>query len=580
MLSRARALLLSTVLPLLGCPTDAQTADARADLRADLPALDARRDQRVVDPRHQARVFALNPVATPTPALVELTGLAGDAAGALTSAAGKDGVRRLAVYACVDEGATLSAPGLGVQRICTLRQRASSETNGSFIYEDWTAATQGTFDVADRHAEVSLYYHASKIYDFITSAEVGLGDVMAARHLVGGKPVPLTLIANYQLPVSSTQTALAPANMAALLMRESGQLGMWSVQGLTGVSGDVLMFGQGLKADFAYDGETVYHELGHWISSSTAQLSHVVTIDSYGLDATANAVAEGISDTFAFLVSRRARLFDYLDTIGGPGFLRDLELIFKAPQDLIGMEVSDGMILGSATWAALQQLKKDGVAEPRFARVLVRALQALSVWQARVSFARFGDAFLKALADDGVPAAPVEAVRQIFQARGLYEAVRARDISAFDGTDGRRHVIFTGGVVAMPWNVFPVLDGTAISPAYVQCYVDAKAGASTLTLSAVLRLTPGQTVTDLAYKLFVRAGSPILYTRTGSGTAVTVAVDKTLEPALTKIQTPSGEATLATWTLLVTPGARTYLQPVNYGQASGALRELKVVLGP
>jgi hypothetical protein len=50
-----------------------------------------------------------------------------------------------------------------------------------------------------------------------------------------------------------------------------------------------------------------------------------------------------------------------------------------------------------------------------------------------------------------------------------------------------------------------------------------------------------------------------------------------VEPALTKIQTSSGEATLATWTLSVTPGARTYLQPVNYSQASGALRELPLV---
>ena len=81
---------------------------------------------------------------------------------------------------------------------------------------------------------------------------------------------------------------------------------------------------------------------------------------------------------------------------------------------------------------------------------------------------------------------------------------------------------------------------------------------------------PGEGQADLAYRLFVRKGSPILYTPAGTGSTVTVAMDEAVAPVVTNGQ--------ATWTVNVSPGTRTYLHFVNYGQASGALARLRTTM--
>ena len=51
-------------------------------------------------------------------------------------------------------------------------------------------------------------FHATKFYDFLTSAEVGVFDRLPDRHRDGDELVPITLVANYQRP--STGERLSP----------------------------------------------------------------------------------------------------------------------------------------------------------------------------------------------------------------------------------------------------------------------------------------------------------------------------------------------------------------------------------
>ncbi|NOZ84991.1 MAG: hypothetical protein GXP49_01765, partial [Deltaproteobacteria bacterium] len=135
-------------------------------------------------PSNLALVFPINPVATPSMEKLVLPA-ANDAKGVLVSPADADGLRRLAVYSCADEGATNTiniGHGPTVQRICSLVQRANKNDNGSFVYTDYEDAVAGIFDPDDIHAEVSAFYHASKFYEFFTRPEVGLFDSIPLRH--------------------------------------------------------------------------------------------------------------------------------------------------------------------------------------------------------------------------------------------------------------------------------------------------------------------------------------------------------------------------------------------------------------
>ena len=63
-------------------------------------------------------------------------------------------------------------------------------------------------------------------------------------------------------------------------------------------SNGVMIFGQGTRADLAYDAEVLYHELTHAAVDRTAQFQGVP--DPFGIDSDPDAINEGTADTFAF----------------------------------------------------------------------------------------------------------------------------------------------------------------------------------------------------------------------------------------------------------------------------------------
>ena len=372
-----------------------------------------------------AKVFEINPVRTPDPAHVTLHDVADDVGGVLTSAEDEQGIRKLRVFTCVDEGETVWIMGVGEQRVCTLRQLANKNRNGNFIYEDWEEDVSGRFNPEDVHAEVSLYYHARKIYRFIISPEVGVFDHLPGRHMVHGNPAPVNLVANYRLPVPVGNGGLAPATVAFFVPWEYMEMGMASFTGLLGYDGDFLAFGQAPHMDFAYDGETVYHEFGHAINNATAGLEGT-TPDRYGLTNLGSALDEGLADTFAFLVSMNPILFEYLDHHQGGGFIRDARADRRFPRDLTGLTVHDGNIISAANWEVLTYLKAEaGFDEARFARVLLRTLTRLATATTWTTFQQYADAFLHVLDDEGY-AQHHNAVRQFVAGDRIWTRKRHR----------------------------------------------------------------------------------------------------------------------------------------------------------
>ena len=502
-------------------------------------------------------------MATPDPEEVTLPWVAEDADGALTSAAGEDGVRLLRVFSCEDEGETTTLMGYGQLRICTLRQRADKGDNGDFAYQDWDAAVAGEYDPDDVHAEVSLYWHASRAYELITSAEVGLFDRLPGIHDADGEAVPLNLVANYRWPVSASADALEPTAMAFHMPHEYMSMGMDQYTGLLGYAGDFLAFGQGSQADFAYDGETVYHEFGHVVTRSVGGLENHLYVDEYGLCNLTNALEQGLTETLVFLLSGRSTLFDYLDQVSATGgYLREADNDDVYPANLQGMDPFDGMVVAGAHWDLHQEL--EGCDERCYARLLLLSLQENQRGDLEHSFSRYAETFLGVLEAEGLED-QLDMARETLEARGLFEEERSREIPA-DGS----LALYLGGAQQAAWNTWLDLqDGDQLRPmstATVQTWVE-PAGTE-LELQAWLYESSDamglvEDPSDWDLRIFLRAERPVVYGETAHG-AYSAERDAELVPELEE----SGGATRASWTLEgLLPGQRLYLHFVNFGEA-------------
>lgn len=534
-------------------------------------------------PTNAALVFEISPVATPDPVEVNLAWAADDLDGVLTSQAGADGLRKLRVFSCCDEGRTNHGIDFKTQRICTLRQLANKIENGNFIYQDWDNAVNGVFDPLDIHAEVSLFYHAQKFYRFITSTEVGVFDRIPGRHEVGQQLLPINLVANYRLPASN---GLQPFPMAMYVPSEHMQMGMADIYGLLDYQGDFLVFGQGPQADFAYDGDTVYHEFGHLMNRATAGLEYKIWADQYGLSNLTNALEQGLAETFVFLVSGHSTLFSYLEQVTTTGgFERDVDNQAVFPDDIRGIDQFDGLIIAGANWEAFKFLEEQAAFTPeRFARLLVLCLLNMADSQAMYTFTDYAESFLDQLSPEGF-GQYTESIRAIFEQRGLFQAVRAKDISAYRAAD--HHSLYFGGTLDRPWNTWMTAregdQSIDIAPAYIQTLVDTPAAVNSLQICAYMLALPDSfgmypSPDDWDVKLYVRQGQPVIYELQEDGQYL-VQRDLVVEPVVEKRITPYGEVDFATWIVdNPDPHTRYYLHFVNLGSSSGMLLDIDLLL--
>ncbi len=510
-------------------------------------------------PTNEALVFPINPVATPDPVNVELR-VADDSSGVLVSPEDENGLRRLAAYTCLDEGATNTinvGQGPEEQRICTLVQRANKETNGDFIYDDYTRAVSGVFDADDIHAEVEAFYHADKFYEFFTRPEVGVFNEIPNRH--GDDNAAISLVANFQQPVDSSSNALAPMNMAMYFPKENLSVGMAAIYGLEGLPGDVIILGQGNKADFAYDGETVYHEMGHLMNRALVHLSYTISVDAYGMSSLENALEQGLAETMTFLVSGKSGLFDYIDTHAGPGFFRDADNELVYPDDFRGIDQADAMITAGAMWDAFEILKNAGLDDIALTRLLLLSMQSLDASTADLTLADWANAFTTIMEDEG-HGAHRAAIETVFEERGLLTEERARPLEA--GAEGL--LLNLRGTYPATWNRVLTLETADGDLPVATAFVQLKAGpfdtARDCTLTATQRIPAGSggmtpVLDDWDVRLLVRADAPVTYTLSGFWRA-TVEADGQLLP------NPTRDGNLQ-FTIPFPKDGRVYIHPVN-----------------
>lgn len=526
----------------------------------------------------EARLFTIDPVVTPAPADITLGWVADDLDGSLTSARDDEGIRKIQAFTCVDEGQTIYVLGVGEQKICTLRQLANKYENGNFVYEDWEKDINGEYNDTDIAAEVAAYYHAQKIYDFVTAPEVGVFDHLPGRHKVKGKSVPINIVANYRSPVPAGAEPLAPSDVAFYQpFDEAGSI-MQRVDGLTESAGDYIVLGQAESWDFAYGGQSIYHEFGHAIVKSTANTGMIYP-DVYGLNQLPRNLNEGIANTFAFLVSDTPLLHAYLEEMH-EGFLTHADNASSFPADIHGFAVGDGDIVLGANWSALQYLKEHAAfSNQLFTRMLLKTLINMKLPDGRNTFQQYATIFLETLAQEGYEESVPE-IRDIFDSHGLLDDVRAKDITGYD--EGNEYLYMGGNSVA-PWNTVLFVtaeDATPVSPGYVQTYVDLGEGETSVVLDTFLFEIPSMApFGDFTLKLYGRQGAPISWD-IGDKNSVTVERNFVAEPELKEVETDHGTFLNAIWRIKgLTAGTRYYFQFVNYGVTEGVIGGILVQKG-
>jgi hypothetical protein len=467
---------------------------------------------------NKAKVFEENPVSTPDPIEVDLLWVADDAEGKLSAEADENGLRKIVAVNCPDLGETFEYDA-GYQKYefqrCTLKQMANKEENGNFIYEDWNSGLKYNFDTDDIYPEIALYYHMTKIYNYL--AGLGLKEYTELPNHEGTKPI--LGIANFQILgyYAGYNTAdLKPMDNAFFSAYDPYFAEMFYGDFEYNTS-DALVFGQGTKADFAYDGDVIYHEFGHGVVDGIANFEYEGWPDKYGFTNEIMGMNEGMADVFSFIITEDPCLAEYVakgtgatESIDGFKCLRTTTNPNKVNEDFNGEAHNDGLPLVGAHWEIYKKMLENGFTKDDFARIFLTAL--MSVPSNEIGYKAWGELMVKAT-KESVAADLKDDVKQILTDRGYFEEIRARNVM------NPTEYFFVGGVGDGYYNLstntvkIEYDDGIVeeVAPMYVQLYFDVPECIDTLTISGMPYSDTGDMRNVPEFSAFIREGKPITW---------------------------------------------------------------------
>ncbi|HLT35430.1 MAG TPA: hypothetical protein VK034_04070, partial [Enhygromyxa sp.] len=288
----------------------------------------------------RARVFQTNPASTPKAVEVELGGID------VTEAGHPLVGDRIRSFNC-----TLEPPGEDeiqpwwAEGKCYAVHRALSDENGDFFVPlPEVILPADNADDDDLYAELSMYYHAERFID-----EMKRFGVDAFKCELS------TMLANYRTSALSTaypDLDYTPLNNA-----------YWT-NTCEPDKGPTMIFGQGVAVDFGYDGDVVYHELGHgMVSLLTPEGLGGRTLRADGVLSDAGGLNEAIADYLSVILSNEPLLGDYVARFW-PGYgqaIRNAENTKRCPDNTVGQVHNDGEPFMGAMWAARKRIGRDKV---------------------------------------------------------------------------------------------------------------------------------------------------------------------------------------------------------------------------
>ena len=355
--------------------------------------------------KHRANVFELNPVADEG----QTVEVAFEDLRAWATTLEDDELR---VVNCIDERKCHSlrtAAGIRNVHFCELVPTAVAGPDGDFLHIE----PGGDTDPQDAFAELQAYHHVKTALDaFRTFAD---DPYFALRN-------QLTTVVNMRAPDLSSDVSACDSDTAPLASRlhVEDNAYFWPAGEVGPVElGDRLVLSQGERADWAYDGEVVYHEVTHAVMNTTTSLGWML-LDERGLDPSPGGLHEGFSDYFAATISDNPDLSWYAGTTeDGPAPMGSLLDVHRCTDILVGEEHDESKPWAEALWAIRRSLRS-GAKRAMFDRALFRVISALGQYDG------FAEAHDLVLAELDV------AAEELINSEGMdsSEAAALRDIVA------------------------------------------------------------------------------------------------------------------------------------------------------
>lgn len=581
-----------------------------------------------------AKIWKFNPLITPELEEVTLPWVAPvddseleelQLLGTLITEKDKKGIRKIKSYNCPDDNTTitidpaslgfdLSAMGITEIKVhsCHPMPLANKCEKGSFIYDDCDSGHEFSTDnmapeKIDRCAEISMYYHASKIYDYIRSiySDIDSENEFYLQH--NDKDRPLNVISNFVMPDMNdyqglfTGTNKLAAFDNAFFTEEQPMLNMLLKD--FGVNGDLLVFGQGTKADLGYDGDVVYHEFGH-ATIYTTGITGLEYADKYGITVEPGALHEGMADTFAFIMTDNTCTGEYASKgfadIGAASQM-DVEVVDgkeiycmrsalnqrKVFEDFAGEVHFDGQPLLASNWDIYQLIKGDDKDTQKHRDNMMKLIlkTLYSIGDADVSYKLWAETLMAEVEKDDNFKGKAKEIKKILEDRNFFEEIRARSVNGMikdtmyipaGGSNGEADADDPMGGLMGEGGGIEVEDGektVKIGPAYIQYYFDVPENAEKDSLKLNAKIAADASSSMLGglggggtptLEIYYRKGAPIEYSE--GDTAIKVAKDGKASGSSSK-----------GWIIPdVEKGARYYIQFVNTSASAATAAVISV----
>lgn len=240
------------------------------------------------------------------------------------------------------------------------------------------------------------------------------------------------------------------------------------------------VFFQG-ERDFAYDGDVVFHEFMHAVTTTMVNKLNTLGISEWGIHSEPGGLNEGWSDYFAAAFSNRPAIGSYAAIRGGFGeaSLRDVNNNLRCPDDVIGEIHRDGLVWSGALWQIRQQVRNsrgdDGALE--FDRAVLTALAQAKTTE---DFKTQSEKLLRSIKDRKTLGPEIaQEAKKILESRGVANCFRAYKLS---------HVDKNNKLLLSPKNTLLIPSKKQIglknyAPSSSQLAIDIPAGARSLKVS-------------------------------------------------------------------------------------------------
>ncbi len=346
----------------------------------------------------RAHIFAENPAITPEAIEVELLDIDVDEAGHPLVGP------RVQAFNCVGQETTEVSPWWEEDQ-CWPTQTVFSDAQGDFFVPlpDIVKA-EDNIAGGDPYSELSMYVHAELFLD-----------VMRDRGIEQFQCELASMLSNFRTLTPSSTLDFSPLNNAYYTNQCDPE------------KGPTMLFGQGSEVDFGYDGDVVYHELGHGMVAMLAPdgLSGR-RLRSDGSLVDASGINEALADYFSVMLTDDPHLADYVGRFWSSSsrpYIRDAENTRTCPNDMAGQSHNDGEPFMAALWATRKRL--DDAGKVALDHVVLEGLMRLP----RDADVELTSATMLEMADVQVQQGDLspddyDLLRRSFEARGLLDCPR------------------------------------------------------------------------------------------------------------------------------------------------------------